>query len=304
MSTSTRRSKVLKRAGAAVAVITLLSTGYYMWCQSRSKPPSTRNDDGSDPDSNTGSSRSTQQRPPSALTSALRNWSGKRRITVSMKDIVLWNPSPDPTNPNHAFRESALPFLHMLVSQSHNEVYLLMVVNSDEEEVQIVSLLESSGLFNSGLDSRRVLFCSTEEGKGHMIRHIEPLVHVDNCDVVIQKLVQHVGHVVRVRKRVSLKQHRSPSIHSRTSSASGIMASTPSSCDPSSHASVSRQGSSGNAGVSLSRTPTLSSLDFRESAHETPIKVETILDEDAAQLASFSNVEYVESLAECSLVSH
>ncbi|KAI8915449.1 hypothetical protein DFJ77DRAFT_430349, partial [Powellomyces hirtus] len=104
--------------------------------------------------------------------------------------VIVWNPSPDPTTPNHAFRESALPYLQHLVSHSKPrfQIHLITVVSSDEEEAQIRSLLASTTLYADGLDERRVLYCATEEGKAHLVRHIEPHVHVDENDDVIERL--------------------------------------------------------------------------------------------------------------------
>ncbi|KAJ3184585.1 hypothetical protein HDU87_003986 [Geranomyces variabilis] len=125
-------------------------------------------------------------------------------VTISMKNIIVWNPSPDPATPNHAFRESALPYLQSLVKSQNPriQIHLITVVSSDEEEAQIRELLKASGLYADGLDERRVLFCGTEEGKAHLVRHIEPAVHVDQNDEVIERLAPYVKRLVRVRRTV------------------------------------------------------------------------------------------------------
>ncbi|KAI9340789.1 hypothetical protein DFJ73DRAFT_605788, partial [Zopfochytrium polystomum] len=109
---------------------------------------------------------------------------------------ILWSPSRDPLHPNYAFIESAMPFLHSLVASPRYIVHLIAVISSDREQAQIQNLLtRTARLTQSGLDSRRILFCDTEEGKVHIVRHISPHTHVDSDDYVIEKVSQYVKRV-------------------------------------------------------------------------------------------------------------
>ncbi|KAI8390978.1 uncharacterized protein BYT42DRAFT_555077 [Radiomyces spectabilis] len=102
----------------------------------------------------------------------------KEKLTISLKNTILWNPSSDVDVPNHAFHEHATTLLSRL-SQLY-DVYLLISVGSKEEQDQIQHLLDHAGLIGSdGLDKRKILFCSTEEGKIHIVRHVEPYMHVE-----------------------------------------------------------------------------------------------------------------------------
>ncbi|KAJ3167326.1 hypothetical protein HDU88_002246 [Geranomyces variabilis] len=167
-------------------------------------------------------------------------------VTISMKNIIVWNPSPDPATPNHAFRESALPYLQSLVKLQNPriQIHLITVVSSDEEEVQIRELLKASGLYADGLDERRVLFCGTEEGKAHLVRHIEPAVHVDQNDEVIERLAPYVKRLVRVRRTVigspQLGGVRAAPAAARTASAPGSTTAAASSARTS-HESLQQQ---------------------------------------------------------------
>ncbi|KAJ3256180.1 hypothetical protein HK104_007104 [Borealophlyctis nickersoniae] len=136
-----------------------------------------------------------------------------------MKNIILWNPSPDPENPNHAFLESTLPFLTSLVSSPNYTITLIMVVSSDQEEEQIRSLLLSSGLYTHGLDPRRVVFCETEEGKASIVRCVDPACHVESDDAVIKKVAPYVGTIVRVKRGVGSGAPVMPESASSNSSA-------------------------------------------------------------------------------------
>ncbi|KAI8820418.1 uncharacterized protein EV422DRAFT_69684 [Fimicolochytrium jonesii] len=201
-SPATRRSTshAWARASAAIAIASLLGSAYYIWAARRK--PSSGGAGGSVEGVGERFVRGAAEALAASAAVAKKTWKGQRVMTISMKNIVVWNPSPDPTTPIYAFRESALPFLTSLVSNPRNQIHLIMVVTSDEEEAQVRSLLLSSNLYNLGLDPRRVVFCSTEEGKGHIVRHIEPSVHVESNDDVITKLAPFVQRIVRVKKKV------------------------------------------------------------------------------------------------------
>ncbi|CAG8438274.1 3698_t:CDS:2 [Scutellospora calospora] len=121
----------------------------------------------------------------------------KKTISISMKNTLLWNPSPDPDNPNHAFFENIIPFLNRL-SQLY-VIYLVCPVSSIQEKEQILTLLRNAQQFsNDVIDERRVLFCETEEGKIHIIRHLETNVHVEGgmngeeCVEMVRSFVDNV----------------------------------------------------------------------------------------------------------------
>lgn len=50
-------------------------------------------------------------------------------------------------------------------------------MNSDKERHQISQLLNNNP--NLLLDSRKILHCSSEQGKLHLIRHLQPHIHVE-----------------------------------------------------------------------------------------------------------------------------
>ncbi|KAJ3183722.1 hypothetical protein HDU85_002151 [Gaertneriomyces sp. JEL0708] len=292
-ATISRRSRIWARVGALITLTTLVGAAYYYWS---SRSPS--GDDGSLPDGTRTAGE----------TAAVRLRKPRRVLTMSLKNIVLWNPSPDPQNPNHAFRESALPFMHSLVSSGLYEVYLIAVVNSDLEERQIQRLLHSSGLYASGLDPRRVLFCSTEEGKGHIVRHIEPRIHVESNDTVIRKLSPHVDKIIRVKR--SMRSRRTSILSMGGSSQSLLRGPIPMDGKVFSAPVAGRDSQtarSGAKGSALSRTPTFSSFDLKESLSDSdvtpPPDPEAYLQEEgAADLLTLGNVCFSEALTESGLL--
>ncbi|KAI9205391.1 uncharacterized protein BJ171DRAFT_72956 [Polychytrium aggregatum] len=126
-------------------------------------------------------------------------WSkSKKVLTISAKNVLLWNPSPDPSQPNFAFRESCIPFLQNMLQHGRWLIHIIVVVSSDKEEEQIKALFEASGLYEAGLDPKRVLFCESEMGKSHIVRHINPACHVDGSDQVIEYLATVLPQVIRI----------------------------------------------------------------------------------------------------------
>lgn len=86
----------------------------------------------------------------------------------------MWNPSSDFNTPNHAFHENTVTLLNKLTHIY--DIYVIIQLNSDQERHQITQLLNNANIL---LDSRKILYCSTEQGKLHLIRHIQPQIHVE-----------------------------------------------------------------------------------------------------------------------------
>lgn len=54
------------------------------------------------------------------------------------------------------------------------DIYVITHLNSTEERDQINRLLS-----NTHLDAHKILFCSTEQGKLHIIQHLKPHIHIE-----------------------------------------------------------------------------------------------------------------------------
>ncbi|CAG8825586.1 8740_t:CDS:2, partial [Dentiscutata erythropus] len=122
----------------------------------------------------------------------------KKTMSISMKNVLLWNPSSDPETPNHAFFENVVPLLNLL-SKSY-EIYLICPVSSFQEKEQILNFLRHANLLKPGtIDEQRVLFCETQEGKVHIIRHIEANIHIEggiNGEETVEMVRGFVGNVI------------------------------------------------------------------------------------------------------------
>ncbi|KAG0247659.1 hypothetical protein BG011_001117 [Mortierella polycephala] len=171
----------------------------------------------------------------------------RKVMTISLKNTIVWNPSPDPTTPNYGFVEGAIPLLtylaenynlHLILfcppleqnqhhSHDHGKGRVLTIREQDEirrqqqlgqdrEKEQILLMLRNAGLIPAVgakgpklIDPRQLLICETEEGIGHVVRHLESHVHIDAVQTVVEMVQGVVPKVVFVQKKVG---------HSRTSS--------------------------------------------------------------------------------------
>lgn len=86
----------------------------------------------------------------------------------------MWNPSRDVNTPNHAFHENTVLLLNKLAQVY--DIYVMIQMSNEMERHQIQQLLNNANLV---MDSRKILYCSTEQGKLHLIKHIQPSVHVE-----------------------------------------------------------------------------------------------------------------------------
>ncbi|KAG1373243.1 hypothetical protein G6F60_009678 [Rhizopus arrhizus] len=100
----------------------------------------------------------------------------KKKMTISLKNTVLWNPSRDIQLPNHAFQENAIRLLIEL--STAYDLYVMIHMNTEQDRTQIDRLMTSAHLFDT-IDKRKVIYCSSEEDKVQLIQQIDPVVHVE-----------------------------------------------------------------------------------------------------------------------------
>ncbi|KAJ3212332.1 hypothetical protein HK099_007756 [Clydaea vesicula] len=150
-----------------------------------------------------------------------------------MNNSLIWNPSKDSKNPNFAFTENSINYLKSL--SEFFELHLIFKVDSDKQQEQIQSILKNTGLFfdkdedflsqqeqseienNSDsyiIDSRRILFCSTEKGKIHLVRHIKPFLHIDSNKEDVIELSPYVEKLIFCKK-TKLPNNQHHSLHSK-----------------------------------------------------------------------------------------
>ena len=89
------------------------------------------------------------------------------------------------------------------------DLYLVVHVESDDAEAAVRDAVQAAGLFDAGLDERKLLFCETDLGKVSIARQLETHLHVDESVAVVaalQRFVPYVALVTRAAAQVSLPQ--------------------------------------------------------------------------------------------------
>ncbi|KAF8924297.1 hypothetical protein EDD21DRAFT_421310 [Dissophora ornata] len=202
-------------------------------------------DNGSSGSSGQGDTRSSEAQSSSLsrLGSKIARTVKRNRkvMTISLKNTIVWNPSPDPTTPNYGFMEGAVPLLFHLAENFNLHLILLCptllqqhqqhsphtngksraltIQEQDElkheqqlglerEREQILTMLRNAGLITPPgsrgpklIDPRQLLICETEEGVSHVVRHLESQVHVEARQSTLEMVQGVVPKVVFVQKR-------------------------------------------------------------------------------------------------------
>ncbi|KAG0348924.1 hypothetical protein BG004_003641 [Podila humilis] len=248
-----------RKIGALVAYTTLacslVSLGVYVYRrqQKKSTNPRTHDANGSDRNSRQSAQNgTTQNNGRSAEGSSLSRLGSKiartvkknrKVMTISLKNTIVWNPSPDPTAPNYGFVEGAIPLLFHL-AESYNLHLILLCpplqqardkgkerereltlqeqdeskrqqkLGQQRERDQILAMLTNAGLTSAAggpkvIDPRQLLICETEEGVSHVVRHLESQVHVEAVPSVVELVQGVVPKVVVVQKKMG--HSRAPS---------------------------------------------------------------------------------------------
>ncbi|KAF9927880.1 hypothetical protein FBU30_002802 [Linnemannia zychae] len=173
----------------------------------------------------------------------------RKVMTISLKNTIVWNPSPDPTTPNYGFVEGVIPLLFHLAEtynlhlillcpplpgtihnqhvngkgramtvQEQDECKKQQQLGQERERDQILTMLKNAGLISPVgsrgpklIDPRQLLICETEEGVSHVVRHLESQIHIDAQQSVVELVQGVIPKVVFVQKKPG---------HSRASSIS------------------------------------------------------------------------------------
>ncbi|KAF9109199.1 hypothetical protein BGX27_007877 [Mortierella sp. AM989] len=261
-----------RRLGSLVAYTTLacsvVSLGLYVFRQQNKKDGearsnnSIRNNIGNRSNNGSRSSPDQDQYPRTSLDNSRANGQGNRSseaqssslsrlgskiartvrrnrkvMTISIRNTIVWNPSPDPTTPNYGFVEGVIPLLfhlaenynlHLILlcppvrerqqqpngkdreptNQEQHEMKQQQQMGQDRDREQILTMLKNAGLIvapgskaSKLIDPRQLLICETEEGVSHMVRHLESQIHVEAQQNVLGMVQGVVPKVVFVQKR-------------------------------------------------------------------------------------------------------
>ncbi|KAF9207613.1 hypothetical protein BGZ59_011058 [Podila verticillata] len=244
-------SKVTKNRKIGVLVAytalacSLVSLGVYVYRQQKKSSSPTRGsdqnsrqsqDNGTSTDGHSTEAPSSLSRLGSKIARTVKK--NRKVMTISLKNTIVWNPSPDPTTPNYGFVEGAIPLLFHLAEtynlhlillcpplhqangkereltiQEQDEIKQQQQLGQEREREQILTMLRNAGLISTSgpklIDPRQLLICETEEGVSHVVRHLESQVHVEAQPSVVELVQGVVPRVVVIQKKTG---------HSRTPS--------------------------------------------------------------------------------------
>jgi hypothetical protein len=102
-------------------------------------------------------------------------------ISISLNNILIKKEDKE-----MKMIDSMIPYFEKLLKQSN--CFFLVEVENDNEETEIRNLLSTSGLYKVGLNEIKVLFCSSAEGRAHMVKQIGTKLHIDANLEVHQRL--------------------------------------------------------------------------------------------------------------------
>eukprot|EP00833_Pecoramyces_ruminatium_P001462 jgi/Orpsp1_1/1175494/evm.model.c7180000054090.2 len=97
----------------------------------------------------------------------------KIKVVISGKNIILNSSNPKEIDDNQ--------IATLFTLSEYFDIYIVIQVNNENEQNEIYNSINKHEIFRTGiLDINKVLFCSTVPGKGHIARHIEPYIFVDD----------------------------------------------------------------------------------------------------------------------------
>lgn len=78
-------------------------------------------------------------------------------------------------------------------------IHLIIRINpASDDESRILKVLEELGLLDAGIERHRIIFCETDVGKEHIVRHIHPEIHIDYSGTTSRQLLPHLPRIYLV----------------------------------------------------------------------------------------------------------
>uniref|UniRef100_M4BIF7 Uncharacterized protein n=1 Tax=Hyaloperonospora arabidopsidis (strain Emoy2) TaxID=559515 RepID=M4BIF7_HYAAE len=126
---------------------------------------------------------------------------GTRTVTISTEALFQ-------TDKSKALSWTSDDVPALLVDLSHvSDVYVLCTVDEEKDTQHMLRVrefltthgaLKSTDTGGGGVQTHKILFCTTSTGKIAFVRQIEPQVHVDVDAAVVRDLEKHVPRIVHV----------------------------------------------------------------------------------------------------------
>eukprot|EP00736_Rhodelphis_marinus_P012290 Rmarinus@m.21014 len=185
-----------RKWGTAI-VIVFATTLIYIILSKRTTPQQTP-DAGRQRRRTVSSSRSTPSDQSVVARAGSHLLGGLSSVTISTVGVLF---SEVTRNGCHWVDENGVAALKRLVRASN--VYLISQVDDDDSEAHVRTCLKEAGLFDAGLDPKKVLFCSTVLGKSAIARQLDPALHIEKSPEVVLELQPYLHMLALVQSPAS-----------------------------------------------------------------------------------------------------
>ncbi|KAL0908968.1 hypothetical protein M5K25_023483 [Dendrobium thyrsiflorum] len=120
-----------------------------------------------------------------------------RKATCQLLGVILEETTPEELQEHATVKSSVREVL--LEITKFCDLYLMERVLDDESGERVLLALKDAGLFTSGgLNSEKVLFCSTENGRISFVRQLEPDWHIDTNPDIIHQLARFIKYQLHI----------------------------------------------------------------------------------------------------------
>lgn len=99
-------------------------------------------------------------------------------------------------------RRAAVPYLKRIAAMC--DLYLVVHILNDESEIAVKEALRSAGIYESGMDERKTLFCETLDGRISIVRQLDPHLHIDPNPEIVSSLRRFVKFVALIAPAASI----------------------------------------------------------------------------------------------------
>lgn len=119
----------------------------------------------------------------------------RRKVSIYTNDLIF-----DISRSSVSFTDNGRAILQSCIDRF--ELYIITKAPSEDLRRQILNLIEPllPSLPSGQVDDRRVLFCESDEGRIHIVRHIASEYHIDasHDEASIAKMQTFVGRIISI----------------------------------------------------------------------------------------------------------
>lgn len=136
-----------------------------------------------------------------------------RKTTCRLLGVILEETTPEELQEHATIKSSVREVL--LEITKFSDLYLMERILDDESGERVLLALKDAGLFTAGgLNSEKVLFSSTENGRISFVRQLEPDWHIDTNPDIIHQLARFIKFQLHISP--TKNEHTASNVFSST----------------------------------------------------------------------------------------